>query len=143
VYRLKSVYICLPPLRERRGDIPELATHFLRNACARHARDIKSFSPEAMNILVNKDYPGNIRELSQIVENAVILADNYVILPAHLGEIAGPLSAPYGRKLCTFKENYDQHLSFVLASTKGDRREAARILGVTLRQLQRKLAEMK
>jgi len=143
MYRLKSVYICLPPLRERRGDIPELAAHFLRNACKRHGRDIKGFSPEAMDILVSKDYPGNIRELSQIVENAVILADTSIILPAHLGEITEPLSSPSGRKLCTFKENYDLHLAFVLNHTKGDRRQAARILGITVRQLQRKLAEMK
>jgi DNA-binding NtrC family response regulator len=143
MYRLKSVYICLPPLRERRGDIPELAAQFLRNACKRHGRDIKGFSPEAMDILANKDYPGNIRELSQIVENAVILADTSIILPAHLGEITEPLSSPSGRKLCTFKENYDLHLAFVLNHTKGDRRQAARILGITLRQLQRKLAEMK
>jgi DNA-binding NtrC family response regulator len=143
MYRLKSVYICLPPLRERRGDIPELAAQFLRNACKRHGRDVQGFSPEAMDILVSKDYPGNIRELSQIVENAVILADTSVILPSHLGEITEPLSSPSGRKLCTFKENYDLHLAFVLNHTKGDRRQAARILGITVRQLQRKLAEMK
>ena len=143
LYRLKSVYIYLPPLRERRGDIPELAAYFLQSACTRHGRDIKSFSPEAMDILVSRDYPGNIRELSQIVENAVILADTSIILPAHLGEITEPLSSPSGRKLCTFKENYDLHLAFVLDSTKGDRHEAARILGITMRQLQRKLAEMK
>ena len=143
MYRLKSVYICLPPLRERKGDIPELAAHFLRNSCARHGKDIKGFSPETMDILVSKDYPGNIRELSQIVENAAVLADSSIVLPAHLGEIAQPLSSPSGRKLCTFKENYDLHLAFVLDSTKGDRHEAAKILGITLRQLQRKLAEMK
>jgi DNA-binding NtrC family response regulator len=54
-----------------------------------------------------------------------------------------PLSSPSSRKLCTLKENYDLHLAFVLNHTKGDRREAARILGITVRQLQRKLAEMK
>ena len=143
MYRLKSVYICLPPLRERRGDIPELAAHFLQNACIRYGKYIKGFSPEAMNILENKDYPGNIRELSQIVENAVILADNSIILPSHMGEITAPLSSPSGRKLCTLKENYDLHMAFVLNHTKGDRRDAARILGITVRQLQRKLAEMK
>jgi len=143
MYRLKSVYIYLPPLRERRGDIPELAAHFMRNACMRHDRDVKGFSPEAMDILVSKDYPGNIRELSQIVENAAILANTSIILPSHLGEIGEPLSSLSGRKLCTFKENYDLHLAFVLNHTKGDRREAASILGITVRQLQRKLAEMK
>ena len=124
-------------------NIPELAAHFLQNACIRYGKYIKGFSPEAMNILENKDYPGNIRELSQIVENAVILADNSIILPSHMGEITAPLSSPSGRKLCTLKENYDLHMAFVLNHTKGDRRDAARILGITVRQLQRKLAEMK
>ena len=143
MYRLKSAYIHLPPLRERREDIPLLVDHFLRRACKRHGKDIQGISSEAMELLINKDYIGNIRELSQIVENAVILADTPIILPAHLGEITEPLSSLSSRKLCTFKENYDLHLAFVMNHTKGDRREAARILGITVRQLQRKLAEMK
>lgn len=143
LYRLKSACICLPPLVEKKDDIPELALHFLQKSCERHKKKIQNFSPEAMDILINKDYPGNIRELSQIVENAVIMADGSTIEPVHLGEMAGPVSYPAGRKLCTFKENYDQHLAFVLHHTKGDRRETARILGITLRQLQRKLAETK
>jgi two-component system, NtrC family, response regulator HydG len=143
LYRLKSAYICLPPLRERRGDIPLLACHFLQKACKRHDRKIQGFSPEAMDLLTNKDYPGNIRELSQIVENAVILADTPLIMPSHLGDMTAAVSSLAGRKLCTLKENYDLHLAFVLDHTKGDRRAAARILGITLRQLQRKLAEVK
>lgn len=143
LYRLKSACIYLPPLRERQGDIPELALHFLRKSCERHGKKVQSFSPEAMDILVNKDYPGNIRELSQLVENAVILADGPIVRPVHLGEITEPLCSPASRKLCTLKENYDLHLAFVLNHTKGDRREAARILGITLRQLQRKLAQLK
>lgn len=143
LYRLKSACIYLPPLRERQGDIPELALHFLEKSCERYGKKIQSFSPEAMDILINKDYPGNIRELSQLVENAVILADGPVVGPVHLGAVTEQLSSPASRKLCTFKENYDLHLDFVLNHTKGDRREAARILGITVRQLQRKLAEMK
>ena len=142
-YRLKSACIYLPPLRERKDDIPELVLHFLQKSNERHGKKIESISPEAMDILANKDYPGNVRELSQIVENAVILADGSVILPLHLGEMKEPLSSPSSRKLCTLKENYDLHLAFVLNHTKGDRREAARILGITVRQLQRKLAEIK
>ncbi len=143
LYRLKAACIYLPPLREKKDDIPELALHFLQKSCERHGKKIQSFSPEAMDILINKDYPGNIRELSQLVENAVILADGPTILPVHLGGIREPLSLSAGSRLCTLKENYDRHLSFVLNSTKGDRREAARILGITVRQLQRKLAERK
>ncbi len=146
LYRLKSACICLPPLREKKDDIPELALYFLQKSCERHGKKIQNFSPEAMDILINKDYPGNIREMSQIVENAVIMADGSTIEPVHLGgEMTSAVSSSSlsSRRLCTLKENYDRHLSFVLNSTKGDRREAARILGITVRQLQRKLAERK
>ena len=145
MYRLKSAYICLPPLRERRSDIPMLAAHFLQKACLRHSRNISGFSPEAMRLLAHRDYPGNIRELSQMVENAVLLADDPVISPVHLGGNGGaetPVSLA-SRSLCTLKDNDAAHVMFVLDATGGNRREAARILGITLRQLQRKLAETK
>lgn len=145
MYRLKSAYICLPPLRNRKGDIALLASHFLKNACARHAKDISGFSPEAMQMLMNQDYPGNIRELSQIVENAALLADGSVVTPAHLGGNGAPVvtGSLSSRSLCTLKENDAAHVMFVLNAASGNRREAARILGITLRQLQRKLAELK
>jgi DNA-binding NtrC family response regulator len=144
LYRLKSAFICLPPLRERRGDIPLLAVHFLQKACLRHRKDISGFSPEAMEVLQTRDYPGNIRELSQSVENAVILADAPVILPAHIGgDATAPVPSLSSRRLCSLKENYDAHVAFVLNHTGGNRREAAQILGITLRQLQRKLAQLK
>ncbi len=145
LYRLKSAYICLPPLRERRNDISLLAVHFLQKANQRHGKNISGFSSEAMNLLMQKDYPGNIRELSQIIENAVLLAEGPIIGPANLGvqspvDLSPSLSS---RRLCTLKENDAAHVLFVLDSTGGNRREAARILGVTLRQLQRKLADRK
>jgi two-component system, NtrC family, response regulator HydG len=144
LYRLKSAYICLPPLTERGNDIVLLAGHFLQKACLRHKKDISGFSPAAMDLIKNRDYPGNIRELSQIVENAVILAEAPVILPIHVGgKYASSSPSTSGRRLCSLKENYDDHLAFVLNHTGGNRREAARILGITLRQLQRKLAETK
>jgi len=145
LYRLKSAYICLPPLRERRNDIPLLAESFLRKACIRQKKELAGFNPEAMEILKNRDFPGNIRELSQIVENAVILADTPVILPMHLGKEANVSfsSSLSKRRLCTLKENDKDHVAFVLNATNGDRQEAARILGITVRQLQRKIALLK
>lgn len=145
LYRLKSAYICLPPVRERRGDIPLLAEYFLRSACRKHKKNLEGFSAEAMSLLCRKDYPGNIRELAQIVENAVLLADGPMVLPAHLPDgqeapVGQPLSC---RTLCTLKENDAAHVHFVLDGMGGNRAEAARILGITLRQLQRKLAEYK
>ena len=142
MYRLRSAQIHLPPLREREGDIPLLANHFLRQSCERYGRDVRGFSPEAMDILMRRPYPGNIRELSQVVENAVLLSDGTVILPQHLGEELAPPSL-YGRSLVSLKENHEMHVLFVFHSCKGDRRQTAQILGITVRQLQRKLAEMK
>jgi DNA-binding NtrC family response regulator len=145
LYRLKSVRICLPPLRDRRSDIPLLAASFLQKACLRHAKEISGFSPDAMKLLTRRDYPGNIRELSQIVENAAVLADGPVVLPGELGvnpSIDSPASKSC-RSLCTLKENDAAHVEFVLNQTGGNRREAAGILGITLRQLQRKLAGAK
>ncbi|MRR16767.1 MAG: sigma-54-dependent Fis family transcriptional regulator [Deltaproteobacteria bacterium] len=145
LYRLKSAHIRLPPLRERRNDIALLAAHFLQKANQRHRKNIAGFSSEALGLLMQKDYPGNIRELSQAVENAVLLADGPVISSANLGA-QSPLDLPPSlacRHLCTLKENDAAQVMFVLDATGGNRREAARILGVTLRQLQRKLADLK
>jgi DNA-binding NtrC family response regulator len=145
MYRLKSAYICLPPLRDRRGDIALLAQHFLKNACERHLKKMSGFSPGALQLLVQRDYPGNIRELSQIVENAVLLAEGSIITPADLGGNGAPemQGSPSCRSLCTLRENDFAQVMFVMNSTGGNRREASRILGITLRQLQRKLAEIK
>jgi DNA-binding NtrC family response regulator len=145
LYRLKSAYICLPPLRERRDDIPLLAESFLRSACLKHSKSIDGFAPEAMTLLTRRDYPGNIRELAQIVENAVLLADGSVVLPSHLGDGPEAQETPSlsCRTLCTLKENDEAHVRFVLDAVGENRAEAARVLGITLRQLQRKLAEYK
>lgn len=142
LYRLKSVHIHLPPLRERMGDIPLLASHFLKKASGRHHRNIQGFHPEATDILCRRDYPGNIRELSQIVENAALLTNSDLIYPQHLGAAALPPSYST-RRLCTLKENDDAHVAYVLSHTRDDRKEAARILGITLRQFQRKIARMR
>ncbi len=141
-YRLKSVHIHLPPLREREGDVPLLALHFLRKSCENHKKEITGFSPEAMDLLCGRNYPGNIRELSQIIDNAVLLADAEFILPGHLGMISTRQSA-LSRQLCTLKENDEAHLVYVLKNVQGDRGRAAQILGITVRQLQRKIAAMK
>ena len=142
LYRLKSVHIHLPPLRERVGDILLLASHFLRKACSNHNKEVLGFSPEAMDLLNGRDYPGNVRELSQIIDNAVLLTDSNLILPSHLG-MTSTIISPLARQLCTLKENDEAHLVYVLANANGDRGKVAQILGITVRQLQRKIAAMK
>lgn len=142
MYRLKSAHIHIPPLRDRPGDIPLLASHFLRTSCSRFDKNVHGFSPEAMEIINTRDYPGNVRELAQFVENAVILCDEELIMPHHLGASA-PFSPAVPRNLCTLKENDEHHLVYVLTHTNGDKKQAANILGITVRQLQRKLAAMR
>jgi DNA-binding NtrC family response regulator len=141
-YRINSVCINLPPLGEREGDVPLLAETFLKAAARQSGKRIDGFSPEAMQSLLQKAYPGNIRELKQIVERAVVMADTDRIMPVHLGEsnTPPPLST---RTLCSIQEDIENHVAFVLRQTRGDRREAAEILGVSLRQVQRKIAGMR
>jgi two-component system response regulator AtoC len=142
LYRLKSVHICLPPLRERKDDIPLLADYFLRRVCQYYQKDLMGFSPEAMCLLTERTYPGNIRELSQVIDNAVLLAGSGCILPSHLGITTQSIS-PFHHHLCTLKENDEAHVIYVLQKMSGDRNKTAGILGITLRQLQRRIAAMK
>jgi DNA-binding NtrC family response regulator len=142
LYRLNSALIHLPPLRERPGDIPLLASYFLQKACERHGKDILGFSPEVLEELSGLMFPGNVRELAQIVENAVLMADGNTILPQHLSHAPNrPVS--FSRRLCSLKDNDEDHLAYVLTQTRGDHRRTAQVLGITLRQLQRKLAQMR
>jgi two-component system response regulator AtoC len=114
----------------------------LRKACGNYNKKVLGFSPEAMDLLNGRDYPGNIRELAQIIENAVLMTDANLILPGHLGMMS-TASSTLARQLCTLKENDEAHLVYVLTNTKGDRGKVAQILGITVRQLQRKIAAMK
>jgi DNA-binding NtrC family response regulator len=134
--RLKSVHIHLPPLRERDGDIPHLAEHFFAQACERYQKPLRGFSPAAMEVLMRKELPGNIRSLIHEVENAVLLADGELIEPQHLGasEQSVPLAA---RTLCSLKEDHFRQVAFVMAATGGDTGQAAKILGISVRQVQR------
>ncbi|MBU0985786.1 MAG: sigma-54 dependent transcriptional regulator [Proteobacteria bacterium] len=142
LYRLNSAHVHLPPLRERMEDIPLLAGYFLKMTCQRQQVDIEGFSPEALAMLCQADYPGNIRELAQVVERAALVAGSGYILPRHLGRQQA-IDQSYIRSLCSFRENTEAHLAYVLAHTRGDRKTAAKILEVSIRQLQRRLAEMK
>lgn len=74
-YRLNVFPVYLPPLRERRGDIPQLAYHFLKRFCRKTGKRIEGFSDEALETLMNFDWPGNIRQLKNVVEGLVIMAD--------------------------------------------------------------------
>ncbi len=141
-YRLKSANIHLPPLRERDGDIPLLAEWLLKKACKRYGKPVKGFHPEALQYLSRKTYPGNVRELKQLVETAVLLTDSDLVLPQSLGAESGSEN-PFGRNLCSLKEDADRHLVYVLVQTGGARQQTADILGVSVRQVQRRIARLK
>ncbi len=142
LYRLKAAHVHLPPLRERTGDIPGLADFFMRKAALRHQRPVQGFSPEALHILLHRAYPGNVRELAQLVESTVLITKTEIIAAGDLGEKQQEIASAT-RTLCSFKEDYKRHLAFVLEQTGGDRSKAAAILGVSLRQIHRKMAELK
>ncbi|MCS6803869.1 MAG: sigma-54 dependent transcriptional regulator [Acidobacteriota bacterium] len=95
-YRLNVVSIHVPPLRARRSDIPALTEHFLKKYCQRENKIIQAIAPEAMQLLLNYNYPGNVRELKHIIEQAVAMCAGPVItcdvLPPHVREGVEPLS---------------------------------------------------
>lgn len=142
LYRINSAHIHLPPLRERLDDIPLLAAHFLTTSCTRHQKVLQGFSPEAMDVLNSREYSGNVRELAQLVENGVLLADSPVILPSHLGDETSRVPS-FTRTLCSFKENDETHLAYVYLHTNSNTAQTARVLDISIRQVQRKLAELR
>jgi DNA-binding NtrC family response regulator len=142
LFRLKSAFIVLPPLRERPADIPLLAEHFIKDIAGKMGKPQMRLSTEAAHTLSSGSYPGNVRELLQLVTNAVIVAPGDVIHPHHF-PIGNEEESANGRTLSSLKDNEEAHIVYVLKQTVGDRREACRILGVSLRQLQRKLAALR
>jgi two-component system response regulator PilR (NtrC family) len=92
-YRINVIPIALPALRERREDIPLLADHFLEKYCEQMAKSVMSISREAMTLLVHYDWPGNIRELENVIERAVALESTPAILPDSLpGDVRGEVT---------------------------------------------------
>ena len=132
------ITIGLPPLRERREDIPELVQHFL---ASRQIGPIRyRIEPEAMQALVAYDWPGNIRELANVLERAQILAEEYVIttddLPTGIADSAPAAGAAAGdaRHL---REVQRRHIFSVLQQENGNKVHAAKVLGVSRRALYR------
>jgi DNA-binding NtrC family response regulator len=147
-YRLNVVTLVLPPLRERRQDIPLLIDHFLRELAARHGRGPVAVDPDAQYRLLGYAWPGNIRELQNVLERSMLLAEQDVIGPEHLppevrpgaSSLAAPTSAPpivEPSPLRSLEEVDREHVLRVLGMTGGNREESARILGISRRTLSR------
>jgi DNA-binding NtrC family response regulator len=139
-YRLNVVNIELPPLRERREDIPLLAEHFLNKFASENRKQVTGFSPDATEFLLDYEWPGNVRELENAIERAVILAKDSLVTVADLpGKSMSSAYSTAPRK--NLKEVERDHILNILRETGKNYSEAARILGITRMTLYRKAKE--
>jgi two-component system response regulator PilR (NtrC family) len=143
-YRLNVIPINVPPLRDRRDDIPLLAEHFLRAFAQEMGKGVTAFSAETMERLTSYSWPGNVRELENVVERAVAIESTDTVRLEQLPEsMLSPLSVSADTPALGDGFSLDQHLSTVeadllrkaLQQSAGDRTLAARLLGVTPRSL--------
>ncbi|HLH32430.1 MAG TPA: sigma-54 dependent transcriptional regulator, partial [Terriglobia bacterium] len=144
-YRLNVINIHLPPLRDRKADIPILAMHFLRIYTEKNNKNIQGFSEDALQALVAYDWPGNVRELENAIERAVVFTNTETVplsvLPLflpHFAEVRHTLQFKIGMPLLELER---QAIEIALAHARGDKAVAARLLGVSPRTIYRHLKE--
>ncbi|MFO8032179.1 MAG: sigma-54 dependent transcriptional regulator [Desulfohalobiaceae bacterium] len=144
-HRLNVIRLDLPPLEKREGDIPLLAEHFLQQFAQKNRKQIKDFTPQAMDLMLKYSWPGNVRELENAVERAVILAGGEYITPRdlplglHSGEEDQDPVQESGHGGQPLQEVEKQAILETLEQTKGNKSEAARVLGITRATLHKKL----
>ena len=145
-FRLNVVPISLPPLRERREDIPLLVGHFVRKFARENGRCVENVAPDAMRMLVEHAWPGNVRELENCMERAVVLGENKVLREEHFSFGPVPvrrvqedgLTIPHGS---TVAEASRMLIEDTLARCNDNRTHAAKSLGISVRTLRNKLGE--
>ncbi len=143
--RLNVVSIALPSLRERKEDIPLLATHFFQRFSEENRKNISHISPEVLEVLTRYSWPGNVRELEHTIERAVILSIHPIILPEDLPqkileEVKGTTFLLPGKPL-SLKELEKKYILKVLEEVKGNKKKAAEILGIDRTTLYRLLGK--
>lgn len=143
-YRLNVVQIRVPPLRERGKDLEALSQKFVRVYAAKHGRGVRKVSAEAFAFLQAYDFPGNVRELANIIERAVIVANTAQIETADLPEGARAAAARRARKdrRPTLSEVENDYILEILTATRGNKAEASRILGISRKNLYERLARI-
>lgn len=132
--RLNVVPISLPPLREKKEDIPLLIIHFLQKSSEENRKQISYISPEALDILTQYSWPGNVRELRHTIERAVVLSTQPIILPEDLPkkmleEVKGE-EIQFPEELLPLREVEKRYVLKVLRETKGNKKKASEILGI-------------
>ena len=145
-FRIQQIKIELPPLRERREDIPLLVHYFIQHAAEKYNKQIDGIDPDAQQILMNFSWPGNVRQLKNEIDTMVVLSNSTQLTVANLGpgirpagtETAGTLDNVAGMRLEQLeKEAIDKTLKMV----HGNREQAAKLLGIGERTLYRKIKE--
>jgi DNA-binding NtrC family response regulator len=144
-FRISTFPIAIPPLRERREDLPLLIRSLLERIAPRRELEL---SPEALACLMSYSFPGNIRELRNMLERASILADGKRILPEHLPDaysdekpLAAATSMPFG-EVVSLEDMEKRYLRWALARLPSSRRQQAHALGVSERTLFRKIESL-
>ena len=142
-FRLHVVNLHIPPLAMRRGDIPLLAYYFLKKYAALMQREVTEISDETLELLKAYDFPGNVRELENIIERAVAIGTGSIVMPAHLPDDLRHLSMRTFRRkdghIPTLEEQERDYILWVLAETNGNQTAAAQVLGIDRVSLWRKL----
>ncbi|MFP4393525.1 MAG: sigma 54-interacting transcriptional regulator [Desulfohalobiaceae bacterium] len=140
-YRLKVMPVHVPPLRERREDIPLFIDYFCQHFTASFEKPIKGVSPEALRILLNFSWPGNVRELEHVLEHGALLCPGGGICPEHLPqEILNQEETPLQKKACQLES---QDLLKALQSENWNKSAAAKRLGISRRTMYRRLHQFR
>jgi two-component system, NtrC family, response regulator AtoC len=143
-YRLNVMHIAVPPLRERAEDLSVLARSFVKTYATKHGREATLISKEALSMLAEYQFPGNVRELGNTIERAVIISSGKQLDVADLPE---PIRAAVGverrrKQPQTLAEVEADYVQEILEATKGNKTDAARILGISRKNLYEKLARV-
>ncbi len=142
-YRLDVVTLHVPPLAQRREDIPQLARHFLAKHAGQACREV-ALSPEVLDRLLLYEYPGNVRELENIIQKALAMCDGDVIRPEHLladlrDERVRPTRSAARQEWPSLEEHEKNYIRDVLEEVEGNKSKAARVLAIDRVSLWRKL----
>ncbi|RJQ50453.1 MAG: sigma-54-dependent Fis family transcriptional regulator [Nitrospiraceae bacterium] len=142
-FRMNVVSVNIPPLSERKDDIPFLSYYFLKKYSALMKKEINDISPDVIAVLMNYDFPGNVRELENIIERGVAMSNGASMEVAHLPEDLKEMSIRTFRKkegkIPSLEEQEEAYIKWVLNETGGNRTVAAQILGIDRVSLWRKL----
>jgi|UniRef100_A0A7V6DPL1 PAS domain S-box-containing protein len=144
LYRLRTVPFLLPPLRERKEDIPLLVNHFLARLNRIYRKNVRGVDPKVMTLLQQYSWPGNIRELERTLEHAFVFVKGAIISREHLPELRSPLSRPVAPQAAPEEEpSASEVLSIqkALRKARGKREAAARLLGISRSSLWRKMKD--